>query len=237
MPDITNRTVLKLSPKSAPYFVRDTKVKGFAIKVNPTGTIKFIAETHHEGRSIRKTLGEYPLVQAVEARQLAINFLHQVRTGQLVKPRVSLSLQSLFDRYIAGGRLKPNTLRNYKHVVQFYLSDWLKLPVASISKQMIEERFFRIRDKGIGGGVPTYSQATKTMRVLSALMNYAMADELIQVNPVQVLKLKRVDRSIKKRENYLPASEGKGATRGNCPRGTPSDSGGASHAVYWTSEE
>jgi len=34
---------------------------------------------------------------------------------------------------------------------------------------------------GIGGEVPTYSQATKTMRILSALMNYAMADELIGI--------------------------------------------------------
>ena len=79
--------------------------------------------------------------------------------------------------------------------------------MASITKQMVESRFYKIRDKGICGGIPTYSQATKTMRILSALMNYAMADELIDSNPVQVLKLKRVDRSIRKRNNYLPADK------------------------------
>ena len=42
---------------------------------------------------------------------------------------------------------------------------------------------------------------------LSALMNYAMADEIVESNPVQVLKLKRVDRSIRKRENYLSAGK------------------------------
>jgi len=35
-------------------------------------------------------------------------------------------------------------------------------------------------DKGINGGKPTYSQATKTMRIFSALMNYAMADEIVE---------------------------------------------------------
>ena len=45
------------------------------------------------------------------------------------------------------------------------------------------------------------------MRILSALMNYAIADELIESNPVQVLKLKRVDRSLRSRDNYLRASE------------------------------
>jgi integrase len=59
----------------------------------------------------------------------------------------------------------------------------------------------------MNGGIPTYSQATKTMRILSALMNYALADEIIESNPVQVLKLKRIDRSLRKRENYLPAKK------------------------------
>ena len=45
---------------------------------------------------------------------------------------------------------------------------------------MIEKRFYLIRDKGFNGGIPTYSQATKVMRILSALMNYAMADEMIE---------------------------------------------------------
>lgn len=40
--------------------------------------------------------------------------------------------------------------------------------------------FYQIRDKGINGGIPTYSQATKVKRILSALMNYARADEMIE---------------------------------------------------------
>ena len=36
-------------------------------------------------------------------------------------------------------------------------------------------------------------------------MNYARADEMIENNPVEVLKLKRIDRSIRKREHYLPS--------------------------------
>jgi integrase len=205
MATITSRSLESAERKPVPYFIRDDKVKGFAAKVNPSGLVQLIAEVRHEGRTVRRTIGRYPQVDIKEARLQAISFLQQVRSGQLHRPAPTMSLQSLFERYTAGGRLKPNTLKNYEHVVLFYLSDWLKLPVVSITKQMVEERFYRIRDKGIGEGVPTYSQATKTMRILSALMNYAMADELIQMNPVQVLKLKRVDRSIRKRENYLPA--------------------------------
>jgi integrase len=205
MTTITARSLQSVQPKPVPYFIRDDKVKGFAAKINPSGSVQLIAEVRHKGRTVRKTIGQHPHIDVKEARQLAINFIHQVKTDQLDKPSALLSLETLFKNYTRTDRLKPNTLKNYKEVIGFYLSDWLQKPVASITKQMVEERFYKIRDKGISGGKPTYSQATKTMRILSALMNYAMADELIESNPVQVLKLKRVDRSIKKRTNYLPA--------------------------------
>jgi integrase len=205
MATITTRSLQSARPRPVPYFIRDDKVTGFAAKVNPSGSVQLIAEVRHNGRTVRKTIGQYPYTDIKEARQLAISFIHQVKTDQLGKPSSMMSLEDLFNKYTTESRLKMNTIKNYRHVILFYLSDWLQQPVASITKQMVEQKFYEIRDKGIAGGKPTYSQATKTMRILSALMNYAMADELIENNPVQVLKLKRVDRSIKKRTNYLPA--------------------------------
>jgi integrase len=43
------------------------------------------------------------------------------------------------------------------------------------------------------------------MRILSALMNYAMADGLVESNPVDILKQNRIDRIIRKREHCLSA--------------------------------
>lgn len=203
MPNITYKTLQSVRPKSTAFFIRDSKVQGFAVKVNPTGSIKYIAEIFHDGKSTRKTLGAYPILKLTEARQQAIQFIQQVRTGGLQKSSADLTLESLFRSYVKGDRLKPSTLKCYREVIFFYLQDWLKKPVASITKGMVEKRFYQIRDRGIRGGKPTYAQATKTMRILSALMNYAMADDLIEGNPVQVLKLKRIDRSIEKRTNYL----------------------------------
>ena len=144
-----------------------------------------------------------------DARQEALSFIRGVQLGQPdEKPKENqVTLGRLFEDYIKGDRLKPNTKQNYKEVILFYLRDWLKKPVSLISKQMIEKRFYRIRDKGMFGGIPTYSSATKTMRILSALMNYALADELIESNPVNVLKYKRVDRSMRKRDHYLKLEE------------------------------
>lgn len=205
---ITTRTLNKLKPAAQPYFLRDTTLNGFGVKVNTSGKISFISEVWHDGRSYRKTLGSYPILQLQQARSDALAFMSSVRSGEAQRSKSSqLHLERLFKQYTASGRLKPRTVQDYQEAVFFYLSDWLKKPVSSITKQMVEKKFYEIRDKGISGGKPTYSQATKVMRILSALMNYARADEIIESNPVEVLKLKRIDRSIRKREHYLPADK------------------------------
>ena len=205
---INSRTLNNLKPAASPYFLRDLTLKGFGVKVNPSGKVIFISELWHEGKSYRKTLGAYPVMQLQQARVEALAFMSAVKAGGQEKREVErTTLGELFKRYTDGGRLKERTVRDYKEALSFYLSDWLKREVSSISKDQIERRFVLIRDKGIQGGKPTYSQATKVMRILSALMNYAKADEIIETNPVEVLKLKRIDRSIRKREHYLPADK------------------------------
>ncbi len=175
MPKITSKTVKTTQPSSSAYFIRDGDLKEFALRVFPSGTIKYIAEVWYNGKSKRKTLGCHPVLTAQDARKLAVSYIRDVQSGHHNKKQKSqVTLEVLFKDYIKGDRLKPSTLKNYREVIFFYLSDWLQKPVASITKQMVEKRFYKIRDKGIGGGKPTYSQATKTMRILSALMNYAM---------------------------------------------------------------
>lgn len=208
MSKITSKLVTSARPSSSEYFIRDSELKGFALRVFPSGTIKYLAEVWHDGKSHRKTLGSHPVLTPQDARKLALAFIRDVQSGHREDNRkASVTLRDLFKDYTKVDRLKPSTLKNHTQVVQFYLKDWLDKPVASITKEMVEKLFFQIRDNGVHGGKPTYSQATKTMRILSALMNYACADELIESNPVTVLKLKRIDRSIIKREHYLKADE------------------------------
>ena len=205
--NITLNILKRLRPEETAYFIRSTTLQGFGIKVNPSGSIRFIAEGKCQGVNRRKTLGSYPQMALDDAENEAVLFLNRVHSGSYEQPTTEVSLHELFKDYLKGDRLKPGTKKDYESVIPFYLKDWLNKPVASITKQMVEKRFYQIRDKGMFGGIPTYSSATKTMRILSALMNYARADELIDSNPVDVLKYKRVDRSMRKRDNYLKLEE------------------------------
>ena len=70
--------------------------------MNPSGSMKYIAEVYYNGRSVRKTLGEHPIIELQDARNQAITFIQQVRSGQLEKVAKVVSLETLFEKYIAG---------------------------------------------------------------------------------------------------------------------------------------
>ncbi len=152
---ITSRTLNNLKPDAKPYFLRDKLLKGFGVKVNPSGTIKFIAEVRHDGRTSRKTLGDYGILNLNDARHKASDYILKVKSGQLKKEE---PLDSLFRQYVSGGRLKQRTITDYQEAIHFYLQDWLNIPVGEITKEMVEKRFYKIRDKGINGGIPTLNR-------------------------------------------------------------------------------
>ncbi len=201
---ITTKLLQSLQTKDKPYFIRSTS--GFAIKINPQGSVKYIVETKVEGKAIRRTIGSYPIMPLKQAKEEGAKLLQQLLT-EPQRRKSTTTLENLFSSYTSTLSLKPTTLKDYQTVLPHYLSDWMHKKVSSISKRMVEKRFTTIRDKGWQGGIPTHSQANKTMRILSALMNFAMADDIIQQNPVDILKQKRVDRSTVKRSNYLTAPE------------------------------
>ncbi len=50
---ITTRVLGKLKPTAKAFFVRDKLIRGFGVKVNPSGSIKFIVDVWNCGHSYR----------------------------------------------------------------------------------------------------------------------------------------------------------------------------------------
>lgn len=210
---LSNRILANLKVTGKSYFIRDTTLRGLGVKVTPKGQKKFIVEVWHNNSSIRKTIGEFPYMSLKDARKEALPLISDIKSGEYARQhevkRKEISLEKLFTEYLGCGRLKESTIADYKVSINYYQQDWLSIPVNEITKKMVEKRFYLIRDKGIKGGISTHCQAAKTMRVLSALMNYARGDDLIEVNPLEILKLKKVDQSIKGKTSYfIPQTTG-----------------------------
>jgi len=221
---MTNQTISqsllgRLQP-GKDQFIRDKKLPGFGIRMNPKGTISFIAEGRiRKGGSVRLVIGKHPAMPVDTARQLAATQLQLMQQGidprkhsseqqhnqaraEAKKEALSVKLGSVLERYLKARTLKPKTVSDYQSTYRSCFADWLGSPIRSITRHSVEDRFVHLRDnKG-------QATATKAMRYLSAICNWAMADEidgerLLKDNPVQVLKQKRYSRSVPGRTDYL----------------------------------
>ena len=64
-----------LRPRRSPYDVRDAELKGFGVRVLPSGSKRFFVHSHHEGRRIWKTVGDVAGIGQEEARRQAAELL------------------------------------------------------------------------------------------------------------------------------------------------------------------
>jgi integrase len=125
---LTKRTVDALTARNRPFIVFDADVKGFGLRVMPTGSKTFIVEYRPGagGRGVAKrrlTLGRYGgAMTADQARKAAQTALATVRLGsdpqaEKSRQRAALGVSDLIDAFIAGhvaGNLKPATGVGYR---------------------------------------------------------------------------------------------------------------------------
>lgn len=76
---IGNSLVSRLTPEAKPYEVRDTQLKGFVLRVQPSGSMSYIVEY---GRGKRVTLGPVGVLTPVQARDRAKEILADVVHGK-----------------------------------------------------------------------------------------------------------------------------------------------------------
>ncbi|NRB19010.1 MAG: tyrosine-type recombinase/integrase [Rhodobacteraceae bacterium] len=210
---ITQRFMDSLKPTKKDVFHRDDLLRGFAVKQSAGGTVTFIVEAKVNGQSKRRTVGRHPALSVKEAREKARPMLVLMYDG--IDPKaekakqkardaaLGTSLRSVLSDYQVARSLAKSTIRDQTNSFNAYFSDWMDKPIRDITRKDVERRFIKLKDSS---GKAT---AAKAIRYLSAVMNYAMADEvedgvyLLSGNPCDVIREKKFDRTIKKREGYL----------------------------------
>ena len=124
---ITKRAVDSARPRDKPFIIFDAAVKGFGVRVMPTGARSFVLEYRPGagGRSVAKrrlTLGRYGAMTVDQARTAAVNALAHVRlgsdpqaekSGERASPTVG-DLIGLFTAEHVDAKLKVGTTQGYK---------------------------------------------------------------------------------------------------------------------------
>ncbi len=131
MPKLTKRLIDGLAPEAKDRMVWDTEIRGFGLRVQPSGVKSFVVQYRNDtGRSRRLTLGRYGILTVEMARREA-----QVTLGETLKGgdpsaerqtrRAAPTLDALLDRYLAehvdrhnGVRMQAEVRRTLKNHVR-----------------------------------------------------------------------------------------------------------------------
>jgi len=172
---------IKSGPKDE--FHWDTEVRGFGVRVTPTGKLTFIVQGRVEGTTApaaRITIGAYGVFTVDQARDEAREHLRAMRKG--IDPRAArkaeevarVTLQQVCDAYIARpGKLKASSREAIERHVRTTFEAWSTKPIASITEDMCKKRYREMLTKGLRGKKGAPGQANQAFAVLGALLGYA----------------------------------------------------------------
>lgn len=208
---ITKAVLDSIQPGEKVKFVRDADLQGFGVRVTPTGAMSFFVERKMSGKTVRATIGRVGPWTLTQARAGALQLLAQMDRGVNPNDRATpdpeppkaqpqdLTLNGLLEAYLAERAsrrpaMKQRTADGYRALMNHCFKDWLTQPFFEIRKAAVVERMAKLTADGA-------TQANSAMRVLRAVLNWAVDSEsyvdgagepLMQVNPVMILKQRRL---------------------------------------------
>ena len=171
---ITNATLRSLRAKDKDYFIRDSQLRGFHIKVPPSGRAVYQVEARMSGVGKLKKfkIASVQEIDLPQARERAVEALQNIREGidpsSVKKAREfeGMKFSTLFEDYIENKDLKESTLKEYRSLYRGRMQHWARKRVIDITKHEIRDWFNQGRRK-------TVRQANKAFTLLNSLMNYA----------------------------------------------------------------
>ena len=79
---ITKRAVDALTAREREYMLWDRDIKGFGVRVHPSGRKVYLVKYRHRGRVVKKTIGPHGAIFPAAARACAAEIITAARTGR-----------------------------------------------------------------------------------------------------------------------------------------------------------
>jgi len=211
MAKLTKRTVDALRPEVKPFICFDDDVKGFGLRLMPSGVKTYILEYRpgSGGRGVAKrrlALGKHGTMTAEQARRAALEALARIRLGQdpqadKNRQRASLTVGGLIDAFIEGhirSKCKPGTAYGYELALAR-----LREAQGSTKAEALARSQIAALHQSMAG---TPFGANRFLAVISKMFSWAVDRGLlpeVQVNPAGRIERYREH----KRERFLTSEE------------------------------
>ena len=206
MPKITKRLVESAEPRTGEYFIWDSEIPGFGLRVLASGRKSFVVQYRAGRRSRRISLGPSTVLTCDQARNRAISIVAAARNGEDPAAerdagRKAITVKELaerFDKEHIAIRLKASTAKEYRRNLQRFILPALgPLTVNSITRADVAKFHHELRH------IPY--QANRCLEVISKMFSLA---EMWGLRPDGTNPRKHIRKyPEEKRERFLSAAE------------------------------
>ena len=160
----------RLKPRNSTYDIRDTDLKGFGIRILPSGKKSYFLQTQYEGlapldedrRCRRHARSRGPVASAIIVGE------HQERAGECPDLPAEIAFEAVADEVFAYYRRhwKPRTLAVNLNYYENNILPWFKgRPIAGITRREVLEWFESLHAKP--------ASANRSLPVLSVILRQA----------------------------------------------------------------
>ena len=208
MARITKKAVDALTARQREYMLWDDDIKGFGVRVHPSGRKVYVVKYGHHGRVVKKTIGPHGTISPAAARARAAEIVTAAKTGRDMMGRVlplqtdeAATIHDLARRFLeeyVPDHCKPSSAHSYEIAVRQHVLRRLgNRRVVDVTRGDVVALHHRMR------GTP-YA-ANRTIGILSAMFTVA---ELWGLRPQGSNPCRYVRRfRERKRERFLSDAE------------------------------
>lgn len=189
---ISNSLIKTLVPGDKVYDVRDIHLKGFLIRVHPTGNMSYICQ-YQRGR--RVNIGKVGVISPAQAREKAIEVLNNIHKGIEPTVKKGINRPKTLQEFIEDD-YTPWVISHHKrgqetlNMLSRCFKKFYTKPLAEVSSSLLEQW----RTKRINQGI-SYATLNRNIATLKSVMTKATEWGLLKENPLKNLKLSKIDRS------------------------------------------
>ncbi len=208
MPKISRATVAKLKPGAAERFVWDSELRGFGVRVLPSGVSSYVLQYRPRsgGRQRRFGIARLGELTPDEARIKAKRLLGQIAdgadpSGERQSRRKAETVEELGERYLsdhAEAHKRESSIASDRRLLNALILPRLgRIKVADLSSDDVARLHHGLRE--------TPYQANRALALVSKMLNLAEAWKLRPVNSNPCRHVKRYRET--KRERFLSGDE------------------------------
>jgi integrase len=196
----------KIEFKNKPYEIYDTGMKGFTLRVQPSGTLIFLVRYRWDGKQTRVVIGKHPILTPTQARddakKILAGLVHGVDPGAKEPTAKKYTLKSFVEEeYSAWVEANHKDSKGTIKRLRYFVEEYGEYRIEDIDQRMIEQwRTARIK---AGRALATIN---RDISVLKSMFTTAIEWGRISANPLAKLKPAKLDNG---RVRYLSDDEQK----------------------------